>query len=121
MNVFRTGALLVLVALIVMWSAAPALAVEVSRHPDRCRILASTGKSQAGRDPESGKTCARVDNRHSPHSVHPPRKKHERPIDRLRSRGEGRPKASGDKGAKRQLHEHHRAPHAHSRHHHRHR
>jgi hypothetical protein len=34
-----------------------------------------------------------------------PEKKRERPIDRLRSRGEGKLKAIGDKGAKRQLDE----------------
>jgi len=37
--------------------------------------------------------------------LRPPATKRERPIDRLRSRGEGRLKVSGDKGAKRQLHE----------------
>ena len=113
MNVFRTGALLVLVLLVVTGSGGPILAAEVSHHPDRCRILASTGKSEAGRDPESRRTCARVDNRPPHHVVRPPKKKHERPIDRLRSRGEGRPKVSGDKGAKRQLN---RNPHSSNRH-----
>jgi hypothetical protein len=121
MNVFRTAAPLVLAGPIVIGSGGPTLAVEVAHHPDQCRILARTGKSEAGRDPESRRTCARVDNRPPHHIVRHPHKKHERPIDRLRSRGEGRPKASGDKGAKRQLHKHHRAPHARSRHHHRHR
>jgi hypothetical protein len=116
MNVFRTGALFVLVVLIVIGSGGSALAVEVSRHPDRCHILASTGKSEAGRDRESHTTCARVDNRTSPHVSQHAKKKHERPIDRLRSRGEGKPKASGDKGARRQLHRN-----SHSRHHHSHR
>ena len=106
MNGSRTGALLVLVVLIVLGSGDAALAAEVSRLSDRCHILASTGKSEAGRDRESGKMCARVDNRPSRHVVGHPKKKHERPIDRLRSRGEGRPKVSGDKGAKRQLHKH---------------
>jgi hypothetical protein len=106
MNVFRTGGLLALVVLIVIGSSGPILAAEVNRHAHACRILASTGKSEAGRDPESRATCARVDNRPPHHGVRPPKKKHERPIDRLRSRGEGRPKASGDKGAKRQLNKH---------------
>jgi hypothetical protein len=121
MNVFRTGAPLVLAALIVIGSAGPALAVEVSHHPKQCRILARPGNSEAGRDPENRRTCARVDNRPSPHSVRPVHQKHERPIDRLRSRGEGRPKVIGDKGAKRQLHKHHLSRHARLRHHHRHR
>ena len=111
MNALRAGALLVLAVLIAVGSSGPMLAVDVSRHSDRCHILASTGKSEAGRDRESRTTCARVDNRPSPHFLRPPRKKHERPIDRLRSRGEGRLKASGDKGARRQLHKH-----PHSRH-----
>ena len=89
MTYSRAGALLVLVVLIVFGSGRPTLAVEVSRHPDQCRVLASTGKSEAGRDPESRATCARVDNRPPPHVLRPPEKKHERPIDRLRSRGEG--------------------------------
>ena len=111
MKVFRTSALLVLVVLIVLGSAGPILAAEVSRHPDRCRVLASTGKSEAGRDRKSRTTCARVDNRPSHHVLRPPTRKHERPIDRLRSRGEGKPKASGDKGARREFNRN-----AHSRH-----
>ncbi len=99
----RFGVLPLLVVLIVFAATQPALAVEVSRHPDGCRILASTGKSEAGRDPESRETCARVDNRPDPHFLRGPEKKHERPIDRLRSRGEGRIKATGDKAAKREL------------------
>ena len=113
MNGFRTGALFVLVLLIVLGSGDAALAAEVSRQSDRCHILASTAKSEAGQDRESGKSCARVDNRPSPHVVRQAKKKHERPIDRLRSRGEKRPKVSGDKVAKRQLnnHPHARKPH----------
>jgi hypothetical protein len=103
MNLFRTGALLVLIVLIVTGSGGPTLAAEVSRHPDGCQALATTGKSEAGREAESGTTCARVDNRSSPHFLRSPKKKHERPIDRLRSRGDGRLKVSGDQGAKRQL------------------
>jgi hypothetical protein len=105
MTYSRAGTLLVLVVLIVLGSGQSALAVEVSRHPDKCQVLASTGKSEAGRDPESRRTCARVDNRLPTHVLRPPEKKHERPIDRLRSRGEGRLKVSGDKGAMRQLNE----------------
>jgi hypothetical protein len=102
-TVFRTRVLLVVVVLIAIGSSEPILAVEASRHSDGCRVRASTRRSEAGRDPERRTTCARVDNRPSPHFLQPPRKKHERPIDRLRSRGEGRPKASGDKGARRQI------------------
>src|SRR5215211_3585666 len=105
MSSSRTGALLVLVVLFFCGVGRPTLAAEVSRHPDGCRVLASTGKSEAGRDPESRQTCARVDNRPSPHFLRSPDKKHERPIDRLRSRGEGSLKVSGDKGARRQLNE----------------
>ena len=72
MTVFRTRALLVLVVLIAIGSSEPILAVEVSRHADGCRVLASTRKSEAGRDPESRTTCARVDNRPSPHFLRPP-------------------------------------------------
>ena len=105
MDLSRAGALLVLAVLLVFGSPGPTQAVEVSRHPDGCRVLASTGKSEAGRDPESRATCARVDNRPSPYFLRPPEKQRERPIDRLRSRGEGRLKVSGDKGARRQLNE----------------
>ena len=105
MDVSRAGAVLALVVLVVFGVGRSALAVEVDHHPDACRVLASTGKSEAGRDPESRATCARVDNRLPPHVLRPPDKKHERPIDRLRSRGEGSLKVSGDKGAKRQLNE----------------
>ncbi len=121
MDVSRVGVMLLLAVLIVVGTGQPALAVEVSRHPDTCRILASTGKSESGREPEaereseaerqsedgrekeSRRTCARVDNRLPAHLLRPPEKKRERPIDRLRSRGEGTLKVSGDKGARRQL------------------
>jgi hypothetical protein len=105
MTYFRAGALVLLAVLIVLGSGHPTLAVEVARHPDRCKVLATTGKAEAGRDPESRATCARVDNRPSPHFLRGPKKEHERPIDRLRSRGEGRIQATGDKGARRELHE----------------
>jgi hypothetical protein len=105
MDFSRAGALLVLAILIAFGSAGPTLAVEVSRHPDGCRVLASTGKSEAGRDPETRETCARVDNRLPSHVLRAPVKTHERPIDRLRSRGEGKLKATGDKAAKRELRE----------------
>src|SRR5918994_73173 len=104
MDLSRASALLVLAVLLVFGSAGPTRAVEVSRHPDGCRVLASTGKSEAGRDPESRETCARVDNRPPTHTLRGPEKKYERPIDRLRSRGEGRIKATGDKAARRELH-----------------
>jgi hypothetical protein len=104
MLVTRVGSFL-LAVLIFCASGGPSLAAEVSRHPDGCRVLASTGKSEAGRDPESRATCARVDNRPPTHTLRPPEKKRERPIDRLRSRGEGKLKAIGDKGARRQLDE----------------
>ena len=121
MNISRTGTLFALALLIVFGSSDAALAVGVFHHSDRCHILARTGNAQAGRDPESRRTCARVDNRPPHHVVRHSPKKHERPIDRLRSRGEGRPKATGDKGARRQLHKHHQGRHAHGRHHHHHR
>ena len=104
MHVPRVGSFLLAVLIICAFSG-PSLAVEVSHHPDGCRVLASTGKSEAGRDPESRATCARVDNRPPTHTLRGPEKKHERPIDRLRSRGEGKLKAVGDKGARRQLNE----------------
>ena len=105
MTCFRAGALLVLVVLTVITAVPPALAAEVSRYPNRCQVQASTGKSEAGRDPESRATCARVDNRLPDHVSIREEKKHERPIDRLRSRGEGRIQATGDKGAIRELRE----------------
>ena len=113
MTYSRAGALLVLSVLIVLGSGRPTLGVEVSRHSDKCQVLATTGKSEAGRDPESRATCARVDNRPPRHSLRPPEKKHVRPIDRLRSRGEGRPKFSGDKGARREFNRHHHPRHRH--------
>lgn len=99
----RTRAFLTLAVLIVVGAGQPALAAEVSRRPDACEVLATTGRSEAGRARESGETCARVDHRLSPRVLRPPAKKRERPIDRLLSRGEGAPKVTGDKGARRQL------------------
>ena len=101
MNASRRLTVLALAALIISGTGQPALGVEVSRHSGVCDVVASTGRSEAGRDRESGATCARVDNRPRPHFLPPPVKKRERPIDRLRSRGERASEVTGDKGARR--------------------
>lgn len=106
MNAFRTGPLFMLAVLIAIGSSGSILVVEASRHPNPCRILAHTGRSEARRDRESRVTCARVANRPPSHAMRHLQKKHERPTDRLRSRGEDRPKVSGDHGARRQLNRH---------------
>ena len=103
MNGFRTGAFLVIVSQLSADPVVRPLPRNFPRHPDGCRVLTTTGKSAAGRDAESGTTCARVDNRPSPHLLRSSKKKHEHRINRLRSCGEGRLKASGHQGAKPQL------------------
>ncbi len=72
---------------------------------DDCERVTTTGQAVARRRCDGTRTEASVDNRITvidPRSV---RKTHERPIDRLRSRGEGRIHATGDKGAKQELRE----------------
>jgi len=69
---------------------------EDEQHGDG-RITASTGRAEAGRDC-SGRTFARVD--HDPDIPRVSgRKEHDHPIERVRARGEGKIKATGDKGA----------------------
>lgn len=68
-----------------------------------CERGATTGRATASRRCDGTRTEARVDNRVTITDPRAVRKTHERPIDRLRSRGDGRIQATGDKGARREL------------------
>jgi hypothetical protein len=84
--------------------AGAAVGGTVPHPPDHtdCKQMASTGRAVARRCAD-GRTEAHVDNRINVHlAPYPPRFRH-RPIDRLRSRGEGKIRAAGDKGARREL------------------
>jgi len=96
---------LVLTVLAVPGGGPPGLAAapESELESDDCEIEATTGRSVARRRCDGTKTEARVDNRPTPHFLRAAPKTRERPIDRLRSRGQGRIKATGDKGAKLEL------------------
>ena len=96
MNASRALTLL-MAALTVIATGGPAVATEVSRHGGRCDVVATTGRAEAGRDRESGETCARVDNRPRPNFLRPPVRKGIRPIDRLRSLGEGALKVADER------------------------
>ncbi len=104
MNASRALTLL-MAALTVIATGGPALATEVSRHSGACDVVASTGRAEAGRNRGSGETCARVDNRPRPHFLRPPVRKGIRPIDRLRSRGEGALRVTDEREARRQANE----------------
>ena len=104
MNASRALTLL-MAALTVIATGGPAVATEVSRHGGRCDVVATTGRAEAGRDRESGETCARVDNRPRPHFLRPPVRKGIRPIDRLRSLGEGARQVADEREARRQANE----------------
>jgi hypothetical protein len=64
-------------------------------------LRASTGRAEAGRDC-SGKSYARSDSDLRPRYLFR-RKDHDHPIERVQARGEGKIKATGDKGAIREM------------------
>jgi hypothetical protein len=72
--------------------------------PDEdCEWVTTTGRAVVRRRCDGTRTEASVDNRMTVSAPRAVRTTHERPIDRLRSRGEGRIHATGDKGARRVL------------------
>lgn len=83
-----------------------ALLERTASHPEPqsdCKQMASTGRAVARRC-ANGRTEAHVDNRNTVHiAPYPPRFRH-LPIDRLRARGQGKIHATGDKGARAELH-----------------
>lgn len=70
-----------------------------------CEATATTGRATARRRCDGTRTEAHVDNHITVRDPRSAPKEHAHPIDRLRSRGEGRIKATGDKGARRELRE----------------
>jgi hypothetical protein len=74
-------------------------------HDEDCERKATTGRATASRRCDGTRTEAHVDNRPPQSGIRSAPRKHEHPIDRLRSRGKGRIQATGDKGARRELRE----------------
>lgn len=74
-------------------------------HDEDCERVTTTGHATVRRRCDGSRTEASVDNRVTVTDPRAPRKTYERPVDRLRARGEGRIHATGDKGARRELHE----------------
>ena len=72
---------------------------------DACERVTTTGRAIVRRRCDGTRTEAHVDNRIPVTRPRSAPREHERPIDRLRSRGEGRIQATGDKGARRELRE----------------
>ena len=74
--------------------------------PDEaCERVTTTGRAVVRRRCDGTRSEAHVDNRITVTDPRSAPKEHERPIDRLRSRGDGRIQATGDKGARRELRE----------------
>lgn len=92
---------MVLVVSSTIWHPAPAV-VAIPR-PDGCTRIVTTGPSFIGHDCHRATRVTRVDHRVPPRRSAPTR--HERPVDRLLSRGKGNLHAQGDKGARRELRE----------------
>jgi hypothetical protein len=74
-------------------------------HDKDCERVTTTGRATVRRRCDGTRAHASVDNRIAVSDPRAVRKTHERPVDRLRARGEGRIHATGDKGAQRELHE----------------
>ena len=70
-----------------------------------CERVTTTGRATVRRRCDGTRAQASVDNHITITDPRAVRKTHERPVDRLRARGEGRIHATGDKGARRELHE----------------
>lgn len=84
---------------VIGWS--PPATLATAPKPEGCKRIVTTGGSFIGRNCDTGRRVVRVRHQEPPRFSTPQR--HERPVDRLRSRGEGRIHAVGDKGARREL------------------
>jgi hypothetical protein len=73
-------------------------------HDADCERVTTTGRATVRRRCDGTRAHASVDNRITVKDPRVVRKTHERPIDRVRARGEGRIHATGDKGARREMH-----------------
>ena len=72
---------------------------------EACERVTTTGRAVVRRRCDGTRTEASVDNRIAAPISRSTRREHERPIDRLRSRGEGQIQATSEKGARRELRE----------------
>lgn len=70
-----------------------------------CERVTTTGGATVRRRCDGTRTHVSVDHRITVRDPRVVRPTHERPVDRVRGRGEGRIHATGDKGARRELHE----------------
>ena len=72
---------------------------------EACEHVTTTGRATVRRRCDGTRTEASVDHRITVRDPRVVRPTHERPVDRVRGRGEGRIHATGDKGASRELRE----------------
>jgi hypothetical protein len=95
------------IALLIVTSAGFSTGVEAVPRPDGCKRVVTTGPAFVGHRCHGARRVARVDNRIVPHNPHRANgfPRHERPLERLLTRGDGRIKAHGDKAALRELRE----------------
>ncbi len=95
------------IALLIVTSAGISDRVEAIPRPDGCKRVVTTGPAFIGHHCRGAGRVTRVDHRalsHNPHRANGfPR--HERPLERLLTRGDGRIKAHGDKAGLRELRE----------------
>lgn len=81
------------------------VAVGHDSDDEACERVTTTGGATVRRRCDGTRAEARVDHRLTVRDPRVVRPRHERPVDRLRARGEGRIHATGDKGARRELRE----------------
>jgi hypothetical protein len=94
------------IALLVVTSVGFSDSVAIPR-PDGCKRVVTSGHAFVGHRCRAGKRVTRVDHNTLPHNPHRANEhpRRERPLERLLTRGDGRIKAQGDKGARRELRE----------------
>lgn len=78
---------------------------DLDDEDENCERITTTGRATVRRRCDGTRSEASVDHRITITDPRAVRKTRERPIDRLRARGEGRIHATGDKGARRELRE----------------
>jgi len=95
------------IALLVVTSAGFSDSVVAIPRPDGCKRVVTSGPAFIGHHCRAGRRVTRVDHRTLPHNPHRANEhpRRERPLERLLTRGDGRIKAQGDKGARRELRE----------------
>jgi hypothetical protein len=101
MHASRPLVILSLGALLVVSGGPAASPTGAIPWPSGCHRVVKSGGSSISYDCRTGRRIAQVEHKGPPRYIAP--KRHDHPIERVRSRGKGNIHATGDKGARREM------------------